>query len=740
MHGHLSVLSVVLILWCSILISSGCRNDRAEEVPGPAAAEDKEKEDDNKAPGTHALSRTTSDDPFSKAPKVASGERQDPGDMGNKGEDANENERVVGAKASETSLGRLSLSIPEKRLEDQEVKAGVAYVLHGYLTLVLCTFPADLKLEDGRCDLPPPSKGGIAVKIKLQGTTNTPFTTGEYKPGAWEKRMVYPPGTMMLKMKDGRQLFTGTACRYNNDGRIQTFVLGFVGQDFGTVRISRIDDRVAGECTLDSLNCPDCAGRFTLSSTFNVPLGSPQAKGPPKRNRLGKEVEDAQPSETQGPISQSKPSGPSRVDQLLGKFFNLSVDNMLLAWSFIRDLRGEKREAVLVQFESEYGPKKAVKESLTSVTKVIQECGPPTKTAQLSSGGVRYYWDYFFLVANDQARRPSAHGIDMPLRREYLATHDWHPPTTRAPTGGLVKALTGHPAAVLAVAVTADGRRAVSGSEDTTVRVWDIANGRAILKLRGHERAVNSVAVAHDGRIAVSASKDALLLWNLDTGEKLRSLTGHGGPVFDVALSPDSRLAVTASADETIRIWQIPSGEQLLTLRGHSGSVTAVAITPDGKKVVSASEDGTLKTWDLKTGARLLSCGEGNVGLSCVAVAPDSRYAITASLHGPVTMWDIETATLVRGYGGGTKGAVALTPDGKHILVGYASGSIGVLDRSSGKRLTTFEGHSTSKYCQYRGVHALAVLRTGGEFVSASGDRTLKLWKLDLKDSTDAQQ
>jgi WD40 repeat protein len=84
-------------------------------------------------------------------------------------------------------------------------------------------------------------------------------------------------------------------------------------------------------------------------------------------------------------------------------------------------------------------------------------------------------------------------------------------PALRPPGTGLLRTLKGHSAGVNGVAVTADGRRAVSASPDTTLKVWDVETGRTLLRLEGHSAAVSGVAVTADGKRAVSASRDKTL-------------------------------------------------------------------------------------------------------------------------------------------------------------------------------------------------------------------------------------
>ena len=81
-----------------------------------------------------------------------------------------------------------------------------------------------------------------------------------------------------------------------------------------------------------------------------------------------------------------------------------------------------------------------------------------------------------------------------------------------------------------AVAVTADGQRAVSASDDNTLKVWDLASGAELHTLSGHTDAVNAVAVTADGQRAVSASCDnTLKVWDLASGAELHTLSGHTG-------------------------------------------------------------------------------------------------------------------------------------------------------------------------------------------------------------------
>ncbi|MBN1138231.1 MAG: hypothetical protein JXM73_16705 [Anaerolineae bacterium] len=242
---------------------------------------------------------------------------------------------------------------------------------------------------------------------------------------------------------------------------------------------------------------------------------------------------------------------------------------------------------------------------------------------------------------------------------------------TNRESPALERTLTGYEGWVNAVAVTPDGRRAVSASGDRTLRVWDLATGQAEAVLRGHEGPVSAVAVTPDGRRAVSGSWDRTLrVWDLATGKTAAVLHGHELSVDTVAVTPDGRRAVSGSPDSTLRVWDLATGKTAAILRGHEDRVRAVAVTPDGRRAVSGSADQTLRVWDLTTGeaAAVLRGHEDQV--LAVAVTPDGRRAVSASGDGALRVWDLatgKTAAVLRGHERGVT-AVAVTPDGRRAV------------------------------------------------------------------------
>src|SRR4051812_10614669 len=110
----------------------------------------------------------------------------------------------------------------------------------------------------------------------------------------------------------------------------------------------------------------------------------------------------------------------------------------------------------------------------------------------------------------------------------------------------------------------------------------------AVREFVGHDDAVWSVAFSPDGRLAVSGSYDRTLrLWTVATGKEVRRFEGHTKAITAVAFSPDGRQILSGSADNALRLWDRETGKEVLRFEGHTGTVTTVAFLADGKSFLS---------------------------------------------------------------------------------------------------------------------------------------------------------
>jgi WD40 repeat protein len=207
-----------------------------------------------------------------------------------------------------------------------------------------------------------------------------------------------------------------------------------------------------------------------------------------------------------------------------------------------------------------------------------------------------------------------------------------------ADTGGKLPDFGGHTRQVYRVVISADGRRALSGSQDKTVRLWDVETGKELGCFSQHRDEIFSVAMSPDGQRAVSTSADkTMLVWEVDKGKILHQLPGASCAVF----SPDSRHVLSGGRDEFMRLWDMKTGKELRRFQGHSAAVGCVAFSRDGKQALSGSADNTVRLWDVTT-AKELRCFRGHFrDISSVGFCADGKRALSASYDMTLRQWQL---------------------------------------------------------------------------------------------------
>jgi WD40 repeat protein len=161
--------------------------------------------------------------------------------------------------------------------------------------------------------------------------------------------------------------------------------------------------------------------------------------------------------------------------------------------------------------------------------------------------------------------------------------------------------LVGHVGSVLSVAVLPDGLRGLSGSDNGTLRVWDLSTGAELRRLGASARRVLSVAASSDGRRALAGSdEETARVWDLQTGAELCRFKGHTDWVWSVMALPDGQRALSSSKDYSTRLWDVETGAELCRFEGHTGLVQPIATLPNGRRALSRSDYSTLAFGTLK--------------------------------------------------------------------------------------------------------------------------------------------
>ena len=304
--------------------------------------------------------------------------------------------------------------------------------------------------------------------------------------------------------------------------------------------------------------------------------------------------------------------------------------------------------------------------------------------------------------------------------------------------GSMLGRLEGHRDWVWSVAFSHDGRRALSGSKDATVRLWDMETLAALACLEGHEAEVVSVTFSADGKQALSGSLDKTVrLWDLESGREVRSFRGHTDSVVSVAFSEDGKSALSASRDGTIRICDLTSGGESRRIVSQM-EIVGLAFSADGMTALGNCirsptrllpvPKNTVRLWALESG-RELRRFEGHADLIwSVALSPNGRRALSGSEDHTVRLWEVGSGRelfRLRGHTGWAW-SVAFSPDGRRALSGSDDKTLRLWNLEKGTEICCLEGHADWVAC-------VAFAPDGRTALSGSNDQTLRLWRLPEK-------
>ena len=295
--------------------------------------------------------------------------------------------------------------------------------------------------------------------------------------------------------------------------------------------------------------------------------------------------------------------------------------------------------------------------------------------------------------------------------------------------------LTGHTSSVRSVAFSPDSTILASGgSQDGTIRLWDVNTGTQIKKITGHEYRVNTVAFSPDGTTLASGSSDnvtrssddTIRLWDVNTGTQIKKITGHTENVVSVVFSPDGTTLASGSWDGTIRLWDVNTGTELKKIAGHTGSVSSVAFSPDGQTIASGSWDDTIHLWDVNTGNEIKKITGHTSGVHSVAFSPDGQTIASGGWNDTIRLWDVKTGTELKKITGHTSSvnSVVFSPDGQTIASGSGDRTIRLWDINTGTELKKITGHTSS-------VLSVVFSPDGQTIASASWDKTIRLWDVN---------
>ena len=299
----------------------------------------------------------------------------------------------------------------------------------------------------------------------------------------------------------------------------------------------------------------------------------------------------------------------------------------------------------------------------------------------------------------------------------------------------VARALAGHRAAVVGLAVHPDDQVIASCSYDGSAKLWQFPLRGDFRRLKVQFDTVHCVQFSPDGRLLASSGgvrHDAettrippIAVWGALSGELLAELPGHTDVVGAVAFHPGGRRLASASHDRTVRVWDLATSSELSSRVAHGGKISSVVYSADGRLLATGSDDLTVKLWDGTT-LKLLHVFSGySRRVAMVRFSPDGRLLASCSKNGNVYLHEVQSGTMHRLLQADPQGVRALcfSPDGRTLVSGDDGGAITLWDVSSGSRERSWVASSGD-------IFWLSFHPQGRILASAGREREIKLWDI----------
>lgn len=234
-------------------------------------------------------------------------------------------------------------------------------------------------------------------------------------------------------------------------------------------------------------------------------------------------------------------------------------------------------------------------------------------------------------------------------------------------------------------AFSPDGKTlAVGGLPD--VVMWDVPTKKVIQHIGGHDKPITAVAYSSDGKLLATGSENGTIkIYQMPRGIELRHFKAHNGVIHSIDFSPDGTILATGAREKPVlklwdaktgvpldesRPWFEVEGKEIYVEEYFKGEIRSVEISPDGKKLVFCRGNGPPMLCDLSTGEVVFFEAQNRTDALAVAFSTDGKLVAGADFFKRVTLvWSVETREILYSFSGDCS-RIAFSPDGKYLATG----------------------------------------------------------------------
>jgi len=295
----------------------------------------------------------------------------------------------------------------------------------------------------------------------------------------------------------------------------------------------------------------------------------------------------------------------------------------------------------------------------------------------------------------------------------------------------VVKTFTGHQEGVLCVSVAQkESGLLITGSADSTLKVWDITSTRCLGTLEDHSGWVTACETTSDSKLISGSYDKTLKLWDINKCMKIKSLRGHKGAISCIS-NADTNIVISGSYDNTINVWDTRNSKPSITLFGHQQPIMCL-VASDAYKVISGSRDTNIRIWDIRTSTSISILSGHSDWIKCLEW-DNADLLLSGSSDGRVKVWSLQTGECVKtlqSHSGSINSILLhskVENDGssapKKFITASSDSTMKVWDSNYGESYNSLEGHTDEVMNVSKFINNLVV--------SGSFDGTVKLWDVD---------
>lgn len=278
----------------------------------------------------------------------------------------------------------------------------------------------------------------------------------------------------------------------------------------------------------------------------------------------------------------------------------------------------------------------------------------------------------------------------------------------------------------------------VTGGSDSAIKVWDLASLRLKAVISGHILGVRALAVSPRYPYLFSGSEDKTVrCWDLERthapeGCQIRDYHGHVGGIYAMSLHPELDLLFTGGRDQVIRVWDIRSRTQVMTLTGHTSDITSIESQIGDPQIVSSSMDSTIRLWDIRKQSTLLVLTHHTKSIRLMKMHPKESTICSADSNGNFKQWLLPGGELLNEFASTNSltkiiNTISINPS-NILFAGFDDGTLEFYNYISGTLVQRAKS-IPSPGSKESAIYASAFDMSASRLITCEGDKSIKIWK-----------